>query len=379
MKGPIEARPAGCERMTRLGVAGLALAAALALACGAASARGDLKVLIWSNYFVGPAAVADFAKAEDLRIGYAILDSDDTLQAKLLSGHSGYDVVYPSSNYIAKQIEAGVYQELDWSKIPNRVNLDPVLMKKVAAQDPGNRFGVPYVWGTDGIVVNATLAREVLGRDAPLDSWDLLFRPEVVSRLHGCGVSLVDSASDVFPVVLAYMGRDPNSKNPADYRDAYEALKKIRPYVDQFSTTYLNDVAGGDICVAMGWNGDAGMIRRRVMQAHLNYDIRYVTPKGQTGLWFTMMGIPKDAPNKDNAYKWINHMLDLKMTAEITNTITYPTAVLASRALVRPELVSDPAIFPSEEAMKGYFFFAPIDQDTMHLITRLWLDFKAGR
>jgi putrescine transport system substrate-binding protein len=365
--------------MTRGAVTRLALQAALALACTAATARGDLRILIWSNYSMGPAAVAEFAKAQDLRISYAILDSDDTLQAKLLSGHSGYDVVYPSSNYIAKQIEAGVYQELDWSKIPNRVNLDPILMKKVAAQDPGNRFGVPYVWGTDGIVVNATLALEALGKDGRLDSWDLLFKPEVVSRLHGCGVSLVDSASDVFPVMLAYLGRDPNSRNPADYRDAYEALKKVRPYIDQFSTTYLNDVAGGDICVAMGWNGDAGMIRRRVMQAHLNYDIRYVTPKGQTGLWFTMMGIPKDAPNKDNAYEWINHMLDLKMAAEITNTITYPTAVLASRALVRPDLVSDLAIFPSEEAMKEYLFFAPIDQDTMHLITRLWLDFKAGR
>jgi putrescine transport system substrate-binding protein len=363
--------------MTPLGVPGGVFAIALALSAGVANAQGDLKILIWSNYFAGPAAVADFAKAEDLRISYAILDSDDTLQAKLLSGHSGYDVVYPSSNYVAKQIEAGVYQELDWSKIPNRVNLDPVLMKKVAGQDPGNRYGVPYVWGTDGIIVNATLALEALGKDARLDSWDLLFKPEVVSRLHGCGVSLVDSAADVFPVMLAYMGRDPNSGNPADYRDAYEALKKIRPYVDQFSTTYLNDVAGGDICVAMGWNGDAGMIRRRVMQAHLNFDIRYVTPKGQTGLWFTMMGIPKDAPNKNNAYKWINHMLDPKMAAEITNTITYPTAVTASRSLVRPELVSDPAIFPSEQAMKEYFFFAPIDQDIMRLMTRLWLDFKA--
>jgi putrescine transport system substrate-binding protein len=367
--------------MTRLAVAALAVAAALALpASGVANARGDLKILIWSNYFVGPAAVADFAKAEDLRISYAILDSDDTLQAKLLSGHSGYDVVYPSSNYVAKQIEAGVYQELDWSKIPNRVNLDPVLMKKVAAQDPGNRFGVPYVWGTDGMIVNATLAYEALGQGAPLDSWDLLFKPEVVSRLHACGVSLVDSAGDVFPEVLAYMGRDPNSKKPADYRDAYEVLKKIRPYVDQFSSaTYLNDVAGGDICIAMGWNGDAGMIRRRVAQAHLSFDIRYVTPQGQTGLWFTMMGIPKDAPNKDNAYKWINHMLDVKTAADITNAITYPTAVPAARTMVRPELVADPAIFPPQQAVNQYFFFAPMDQDLMHLITKLWLDFKAGR
>jgi putrescine transport system substrate-binding protein len=360
-------------------MAALAWAGALALAVGPAAARGDLNVLIWSDYFAGPAALADFAKAEDLTIRYAILDSDDTLQAKLLSGHSGYDVVYPSSSYIARQIEAGVYQELDWSKIPNRVNLDPVLMKKIAAQDPGNRFGVPYVWGTDGMVVNATLVYEVLGKDARLDSWDLLFKPEVVARLHRCGVSMVDQASDVFPIVLAYMGRNPNSTNPSDYRDAYEVLRRIRPYVDQFSSAYLNDVAGGDMCIAMGWSGDAGIIRQRVRQARQNFEIRYVAPKGQTGVWFTLMGVPKDAGNKENAYKWINHMIDVKVAADITNAITYPTAVPASRSLVRPELASDPTVFPPPEALQDYFTFAPIDADIMRMITKLWLDFKAGR
>jgi putrescine transport system substrate-binding protein len=356
-----------------------ALAGALAVATDAATARGDLNILTWSDYFVGPEAVAEFAKAEDLNIKYGILDSDDTLQAKLLSGHSGYDVVYPSSTYIAQQIGAGVYQELDWSKIPNRVNLDPVLMKKIAAQDPGNRFGVPYVWGTDGMVVNATSAYQALGKDARLDSWDLLFKPELVSKLHRCGVSIVDQASDVFPVVLAYMGRNPNSKTPSDYRDAYEVLRKIRPYVDQFSSTYLNDMAGGDMCIAMGWSGDAGVIRRRAAQAHQNFEIRYVAPKGQTGLWFTMMGIPKDAANKDNAYKWINHMIDPGVAADITNAITYPTAVPAAKRLVRPELASDPTIFPSPDAVKDYFVFAPIDPEILHMITKLWLDFKAGR
>jgi putrescine transport system substrate-binding protein len=359
-------------------MAALVWAAALALAADPALARGDLNVLIWSDYFAGPAAVAEFAKSEDLRITYGILDSDDTLQAKLLSGHSGYDVVYPSSTYIARQIEAGVYQELDWSKIPNRVNLDPAVMKKVAVQDPGNRFSVPYVWGTDGMVVNATLAYGVLGKDARLDSWDLLFKPEVVAKLHRCGVSMVDQASDVFPVVLAYMGRNPNSNSASDYRDAYQVLRKIRPYVDQFNSAYLNDVAGGDVCIAMGWSGDAGIIRHRVRQARLDFDIRYVAPKGQTGLWFTLMGIPRDAANKDNAYKWINHMIDVQVSAGITNAITYPTAVPASKSLVRPELASDPTIFPPAEAMKDYFTFAPIDPDIMRMITKLWLDFKAG-
>jgi putrescine transport system substrate-binding protein len=364
--------------MKHLRVANRLCAGALAVLSFTASAHGDLNILTWSDYFVGPEAVAAFAKAEDMNIKYAILDTDDTLQAKLLSGHSGYDVVYPSSTYIAKQIGAGVYQELDWAKIPNRANLDAVLMKKVAAQDPGNRFGVPYVWGTDGIVVNTTKAREALGRDARFDSWDLLFKPEVVQKLHKCGVSMVDSASDVFPVVLAYMGRNPNSKSPADYKDAFQVLRKIRPYIDQFSSTYLNDMAGGDMCIAMGWSGDAGVIRRRALQAHQKFEIRYVTPAGQTGLWFTMMGIPKDAANKDNAYKWINHMLDVKVAAEITNAITYPTAVPATKNLVKPTLASDPTIFPSPATIEGYFFFAPIDPDILHLITKMWLELKAA-
>jgi spermidine/putrescine-binding protein len=364
--------------MNRAWAARLAWSSALALTADPAIGRGDLNILAWSDY-VSPPTVAEFAKAQDLNIKYGVLDTDDTLQAKLLSGHSGYDVVYPSSTYIAKQIEAGVYQELDWSKIPNRVNLDPVLMKKVATQDPGNRFGVPYVWGTDGMVVNATKARGALGKDARLDSWDLLFKPELVSKLHRCGVSMADSASDVFPVVLAYMGRDPNSKSASDYRDAYQVLRKIRPYIDQFSSTYLNDMAGGDMCIAMGWSGDAGVIRRRAMQAHQIFEIRYVAPKGQTGLWFTMMGIPKDAANKENAYKWINHMIDVKIAADITNAITYPTAVPAARSLVKPELASDPTIFPSPEAINGFFFFAPIDSSIMHMITKLWLEFKAGQ
>lgn len=356
--------------------AGLACAALLATAPG--HAKGELNILNWSDY-VSPAVIADFGRREGVNVNYATLDSDDTLQAKLLAGHSGYDVVYPSSTYLAKQISAGLYEPLDWSRIPNRVNLDPALLKKLEAQDPGNRFGVPYVWGTDGIAVNVARAHQALGGDAPLDGWDLLLKPEVASKLHQCGVSMVDAASDVFPVVLAYMGRDPNSRNAADYRDAYEVLRKVRPYIDQFSSNVINDVAGGDICVAMVWSGDAGAIRQRIRQAHQSFEVRYVTPAGQTPLWFTLMAIPKDAPNKDNAYRWIDRMLDVKVAAQNTNAITYSTPVPAARALVRPELAADPTIFPSAEALAGDFTFDPIDPALMSLITKLWLKFKAGQ
>jgi putrescine transport system substrate-binding protein len=359
-------------------LARLAWTALLASAALPAGAAGELNILNWSDY-IGPDVISDFSRSEGVKVTYATLDSDDTLQAKLLSGHSGYDVVYPSSTYLAKQIHAGLYQEIDWSKVPNRANLDPALMKKLAVQDPGNRFGVPYVWGTDGIVVNTTRARAALGSEARLDTWDLILKPELAAKLHKCGISLFDSPSDVFPIVLAYMGRDPNSKDAADYRDAYEVLRRIRPYVDQFSSTYLNDVAGGDICVAMSWSGDAGMIQRRAREAHQKFEVSYFMPKGQTGLWFTLMAIPKDAANKENALKWINRMLDVKVAAGITNAITYPTAVPAAKSLVRTELAQDPANFPSAEMIGTYFVFAPIEPALMNTITRLWLKFKAGQ
>jgi len=366
--------------MRRRTLVRLVAAAAAAAGCATALAAGNLNVVNWSNYFIGPEAVNEFGRAENININYATLDSDDTLQAKLLSGHSGYDVVYPSSAYVRKQIDAGAFQELDWSKIPNRVNLDPALLKLFASQDPGNRYGVPNVWGTVGMTVNVTRARQMLGNDAPLETWDLLFKPEVVSKLHRCGVSIVDQASDVLPHVLAYLGRNPNSRDPADYRDAFALLKKVRPYIDQFnSNTYISDMVGGDICIALGWSGDAGMIRRRALKMHQPFEIRYVAPKGQTGLWATLMMVPKDAPNKDNAYKWINHMIDVKIAAGITNVTTYPTAVPAAAKLLSPEIAADAANFPSADHAKDFFFLGAIEPELMRTITRGWLEFKAGQ
>jgi spermidine/putrescine-binding protein len=331
----------------------------------------------WSDY-IAPDTVAKFEKETGIKVKYDISDSEDTLQAKLLSGNSGYDVVYPSSTYMAKQTPAGVYEALDWSKIPNRVNLDPDLLKRMAHQD-NNRYWVPYVWGTSGLIMNRTKVAGLLGKEAPLDSWNLIFNPAQVSKLSGCGVSMVDSAADVFPVMLAYMGRDPNSKKASDYEDAAKELKKIRPYVTQFSSSFLNDVAGGDVCLAMGWSGDARVIARRVKESHQNFDIVYVTPKGQSGLWFTMMGIPVDAPNKENAYKWINFLLRPEIAADITNAITYPTAVPLAKKTIKPELLADKSIYPSEDLMKQFFIFEPIETDISRLMNRLWVQFKAGR
>ncbi len=350
----------------------LALSAPLLLA----APTNQLNIMNWSDY-IAPDTIAKFEKETGILVKYDITDSDDTLQAKLLSGNSGYDVVYPSSTYMAKQTPAGIYEKLDWSRIPNRVNLDQELMNRIAGTD-GNKFWVPYVWGTVGMIINKTRVVPLLGKNAPLDSWDLIFKPEYASKIRNCGISIADSPSDVYPVVLAYMGRNPNSKKASDYKDATDVLRKIRPYVTQFNTAYLNDVAGGDICVALGWSGDARVIARRIKEAHQAMDIAYVTPKGQTGLWFTMMGIPVDAPNKDNAYKWINFLLRPDIAADITNAITYPTAVTLAKKTIRPELLADQSIYPDDDAMKQYFIFAPVDTDITRIMNRLWVQFKSG-
>lgn len=364
-------RPAA--RFLSLGVFGaMAIAAAPAV-----QAQGQLNVANFSDY-IGPEVVKKFEKATGIKVNYGVIDSDDTLQARLLSGRSGLDVVFPSSNYMAKQIEAGVYEPIDWSKIPNRELLDPTLMKKIARTDPGNRYGVPYVWGTEALVVNVTKAREAWGGELPPLSFDLLYKPENAAKLQKCGIAMIDSSSS-YASMLAYLGRDPNSAKVTDLDDAHKELVKIRPYVKLFSYNTINDFAGGDICIATGWSGDFNVMKRRAKAAGKDYDIRFATPKGQSGLWFTMMGIPKDAANKDAAYKWINFLLSPEIAAEITNHITYPNAVPASKPMIKPELAADPFLYPSEEQMNDYFIYAPQEADLLRAYNKLWLRYKSGR
>jgi len=344
----------------------------LANASVAFSATDKLNVLNWSE-LIGKDTVAKFQKEMKVKVKYDLLDSDDTLQTKMLSGKSGYDVVFPSVNYMYKQSQAGVYEKLDMAKIPNAAKISPQLQAK--ANTP---YGVIYTWGTSGIIVNATKARQLLGKDAKLDTWDILFNPAVVSKLKGCGVSMLDSGNDVFPSMLAYMGRDPNSKKASDYQDAYKMLMKIRPYITQFtSTTMRTDIVGGDTCVSEAWNGDGAGAVRGAKEAKKSFEVIYVTPKGKTGIWMTMMGIPKDAPNKENAYKFINYQLRPEIAAAFSNDATYATPVPSN--LVNPDIMNDKAIYPSEADMKDNFVFANLEPAELKLMNKLFLQFKAGR
>jgi len=353
-----------------------AAAALLITLAGPAQAQATLKVLNWSEY-IGPETVAKFEKATGIKVVYSILDSDDTLQAKLLSGNSGYDVVYPSSNYMAKQIKAGVFEPIDWAQIPNKKFLDAGVMAQTAKNDPDNKYGVPYVWGTEGMIINMTKAHQAWGGDLPPLSFDLLFKPENAQKLQKCGIALIDQPSEA-STMLAYMGRDPNSPKLSDTEDAFKELAKIRPYIKLFSNNVIQDVASGDICITTGWSGDYNVMKRRAKAAGKDFDIRYATPKGATGLWFTMMGIPKDSKNKEAAHKWINFLLSPEIAAENTNEITYTSAVSAARTLIKPELANDPFLYPSEAQMAEYFAFKPQDTGLLRATNKLWLRYKSG-
>lgn len=360
-----------------------ALCAALALA-GVAwqtmpAAKADeqiVNVYNWGNS-IGKDTIANFEKATGIKVVYQEFDSNDTLQAKLLSGNSGYDVVVPSDMYWARQMQAGIFQKIDKSKIPNYAHLDPTIMKILTQDDPGNQYGIPWSWGSDGIGVNVEKVKAALGNDVPLDSWSLLFDPKYAQKLKGCGISLLDSPLDVFGMALFYLKKDPNTTNPADYQAAYEMLKGIRPYITQFnSASYINDLAGGDICIALGWSGDVNSARLAAEAAKKSYHIKYLIPSEGTALWFDMMAIPKDAPHPENAAKFINFVISAQEAANLTNYTSYPSAVPDAKALVRPEVLADPAVFPPPEVYRKMFVSKPMTAELTRLQNRLWAKLK---
>ncbi|WGS50586.1 polyamine ABC transporter substrate-binding protein [Paraburkholderia sp. D15] len=375
------------HRHRTLSVALAALAAAagwLLLSCpgtgmAAETAPKELNVYNWSDY-IAKDTIPDFEKQSGIHVKYDNYDSDDTLQAKLLAGSSGFDIVVPSSMYMARQIQAGMLLKLDKSQLPNLKNLDPTLMKMIADADPGAQYGVPWAYGTDGIGYNVQEVKKALGDNAPVDSWALVFDPANVSKLKSCGVSFLDQATDAFASALQYLHKDPNSSNPADYQAAFELLKKVRPYITQFNSSgYINDLANNDVCVAIGWSGDVGIARRRAADAKRKYEIRFSNVKEGGLLWFDVMVIPKDAPHPEAALKWINYIEDPKVNAAITNEVFYPTANRAARPFVAPVVAQDPSVYPGDEVLSRMTLIKPVPIEIVRLENRLWAQLKAGR
>jgi putrescine transport system substrate-binding protein len=370
-----------CHPVTRLRravVASACIAATVSVwtAPAARAADAELNVYNWSDY-IAKDTIPTFEKQTGIHVRYDNYDSNDTLQAKLLAGSSGYDIVVPTSNYMARQIQAGAYQKLDKSQLPNLKNLSPVLMQMVAGADPGNQYGVPWAFAVTGIGYNVEAVQKALGANAPVDSWALVFDPANLSKLKGCGVSFLDESVDVFAAALQYMHKDPNSTNPADYQAAFEMLKKVRPYITEFNSSgYINDLANNDVCVAIGFAGDVGIAHRRSAEAKRPYDIKFSNAKEGGLVAFDMMVIPKDAPHPQAALRWINYIEDPKVNAAITNEVFYPTANHAARQFVTPAVAQDPAVYPPDDVLKKMTLMKPTPIDIVRLENRLWAQLK---
>ena len=358
-------------------------AAALLMLCGAAHAQQTKQRIVnvynWSDY-IDPTVLEDFTKETSIKVKYDTFDSNDMLETKLLAGRTGYDVVVPTAYFLARQIKAGVFQKLDKSKLPNLKNAWEDIAARLAAYDPGNQYAVNYMWGTTGIGYNAKKAREVLGAEGRIDSWDVIFKPETVAKFKDCGVHLLDAADDVFAAALAYLKLDPNTKEPADLEKAAELLTKIRPFVRKFhSSEYLNALASGEICLVLGYSGDVKQAQKRAAEAKSGIEIAYAIPKEGAQLWFDNLAIPKDARNVAEAHALIDYLLRPDVAAKNSNVISYANGNAASRALIDKAIIEDKTVYPDDATMKTFYTIQSHDQKTQRLMNRLWTRIKTGR
>ncbi|MFV8819870.1 extracellular solute-binding protein [Haliea sp. E17] len=359
----------------------LATAVAIALAPTLGNAEEKvLNVYNWSDY-IAEDTLAKFQAETGIKVTYDVFDSNEVLEAKLLSGRTGYDIVVPTSTFLARQIRAGVFQKLDRAKLPNYGNLDAGLMAKLAALDPDNAYAVPYLWGTTGIGINVDKVKERLGADFPLDSWDMLFKPEIAAKLADCGVTMLDAYDEMVPTVLNYLGEDPKSQDAGLIQGkAAETLQAIRPYVRYFhSSQYINDLANGDVCLSVGWSGDILQAKTRAEEAGNGVNVAYIIPKEGAGLFTDMLAIPTDATHVENAHTFLNYLMRPDVMAEITNYVWYANAIPASKTAVDEAIASDPSIYPSEEVAAKLFTFPVYEPRADRVGTRMWTALKAGR
>ena len=358
-------------------------AAVLLMLCGAADAQQAKQRIVnvynWSDY-IDPAVLEDFTRETGIKVKYDTFDSNDMLETKLLAGRTGYDVVVPTAYFLARQIKAGVFQKLDKSKLPNLKNAWDDIAARLAVYDPGNQYAVNYMWGTTGIGYNARKAREVLGAEGTIDSWDVVFKPEAIAKFKDCGVHVLDAADDVFAAALAYLKLDPNTKEQADLEKAADLLTKIRPFVRKFhSSEYLNALASGEICLVLGYSGDVKQAQKRAAEAKGGIEIAYAIPKEGAQLWFDNLAIPKDAKNVAEAHALIDYLLRPDVAAKNSNVISYANGNAASRALIDKAIIEDKTVYPDDATMKTFYTIQSDDQKTQRLMNRLWTRIKTGR
>ena len=350
-------------------------------AAGVAAAPAEeekvLNVYNWSDY-IAPDTVKKFEDETGIKVTYDVMDSNETLETKVLAGDTGYDIVVPSSSFLGRQIKAGAYRELDRSQLPNWKNLDPGLRSKLTDVDPGNAHAIPYLWGTTGIGYNVAKIKEAFGTTDVVNSWDLVFKPENLAKLKDCGVTFLDAASEIIPVTLHAMGEDPNSFDPAVIDKAAAKLEEIRPYIANFhSSEYIEALASGNACLVVGWSGDIIQAKARAEEADNGIEIGYSIPKEGTAMWFDMMAIPKTAKHPNNAHKFLDFLMRPDVIAEISNYVSYPNANSASTALVDKAVTDDPMISPTRETIDTKLFgLAVLPPEVSKKYTDVWTELK---
>jgi putrescine transport system substrate-binding protein len=367
------------------------IAASLALGCGGSGAGkhgaasqaqpDDSKVVnlyIWSDY-LAPDTVASFEKQTGIKVRVSFFETNETLESRMLTGNSGFDVVVPTAPYFQRQIRSGAYLPLDKKSLPNLANLDPQLMSRVALNDPGNDHGVVYAWGTYGIGYNETLVKQALPGVA-LDSWALIFNPAYAAKLGKCGISTLDAPAGVTRLVLKYLGKDPNAPSAQDLVDVDAVLTQIRPYIRTIdSQNIIEAMANGDICIALGYNGDFVQAQKRATEAKNGIKVDFVIPKEGSLLWFDMLAIPRDAPNLANAHLLVNYLMNPGVIANVTNFIGFANANSAATPLLDPSIRSNTSIFPTREEQQRLFVQMDDSPEQARAMTRLWQKFKTAQ
>ena len=357
-------------------VAGLVMAASVT----ASADEKTLHIYNWSDY-IAPNTVPDFQKETGIKVVYDVFDSNEVLEGKLMAGSTGFDLVVPSASFLERQLAAGVFQPLDKSKLPNYKHMDPELLKMVAQHDPGNKYAIPYLWATTGIGYNVDKVKAVLGKDAPVDSWDLVLKPENLEKLKSCGVSFLDAPAEIYATVLNYLHLDPNSTKASDYTGAAnDLLLKLRPNIRYFhSSQYINDLANGDICVAIGWAGDVMQAGNRAKEAKNGVNVAYSIPKEGALAFFDVFAIPADAKNLDEAYQFLNYLMEPKVIAQISNTVYYASGNKVATPLVNEDVRNNPGIYPPADVQAKLFTLKVQDPKIDRVITRSWTKVKTGK
>lgn len=332
----------------------------------------------WTDY-IAPNTIKNFEKQTGIKVTYDVFDSNEMLDGKLMAGNTGFDLVVPSDNFLARQLHYNIYQPLDKNRLSHYSNLDKKLLEMLEIHDPGNRYGIPYLWQTTGIGINTTKVKQILGDNAPLDSWDLLFKLENIKKLHRCGIAFLDAPSEIYPTVLKYLGKSPTTATKKDYLQANELLLAIRPYVTYFhSSKYINDLASGDICVAIAWSGDIMQAKNAAKNANKPFDIDYTVPKEGALISFDLLAIPKQAKNMDETYQFLNYLLAPNVIADISNHIFYPNANKASKPFLNNDVINNSAIYPPKSIMDRLFTVTELPPKTDRFIVRLWTKVLTG-